>query len=296
MNTSNFNKALQALTLSLLLHGIFTVGIYFAPELKMGPEPITVEIIDSSKPTQSVVDETELKPKDPLLEKLKTQTQLLSKYSKRVAKQQLARNKTGETKNRRGNSPINDQPSPPKLDLKPKVSLKKLGADKVAKQKSRPLHLPQVRGSMNNSVALGDSTSGNDIPGVKSGSFTALNTDQFTYYSFFERVNNAIRFRWISGVRKYTREAPPAEINRLAKVPTPTVIQVLLDREGMVVKVHVVASSGSKALDQAVIDAFYQASPLNHPPAGMIQEDRMVHLNYSFKVLFAPVYVAKDNP
>ena len=119
MKSSDFDKAFQALILSILIHGLLTVGFYFAPETKIVSEPITVEILDSSKAPKVIVDETDLKPKDPLLDKLKTQSQLLSKYSKRVAKQQIANNATGETKNRKGNSQFNDVAVKPKLDLKP---------------------------------------------------------------------------------------------------------------------------------------------------------------------------------
>lgn len=293
MKSSNFDKAFQALIISLLLHGLITVGIYFAPQPNFVESPITVEILDSSRAKRLIVDETSPTPKDPLLEKLKNQSQLLSKYSKRVKQQQVA-HKSGATKNRSGNANVNRKLKSPKLDLKPKTQTPSTNRKKVVRNNSRPLHLPQVRGSMNNTVSLGESTNGNDIPHVKNGYFTALNTDQFTYYSFFERVNQAIRFRWVSGVRKFVREAAAPEINRLARIPAPTLLKVLLDKDGMVVKVFVIKSSGSKALDEAAVQAFYQASPLNHPPDGMIQDDRMVHLHFSFKVELAPVYMAKD--
>ncbi|MCB0407495.1 MAG: TonB family protein [Bdellovibrionales bacterium] len=293
MGESRFDKAFQALIISLLIHIAVSLIIYLAPEPKIVDEPITVELIDAKSASQTIVDETE--KNEDLLEKLKTQSQLLSKYNKRVEKEQIAQNKTGETQNRRGNSNQNQQPSLSKnLNLAPQVKHKPSNEGVGEKQpKVNPLlNSGGVRGSMNNSVALGESTSGQDIPGVQSGSFTALNTDQFTYYSFFERVNNAIRYRWITGVRNFVRDASPKTINQLAKIPTPTVVRILLDKDGMVVRVDIIGSSGSKTLDQTVIDAFYQASPLNHPPDGMVQEDRMVHLNYSFKVLFRPVYVA----
>lgn len=301
MNRDRFDQAFQALIISLLIHAALTMGLYWAPIPESSQESVSIEYIDPSETGDSkrrlVVDETEKKPpQDPLLERLKTQTDRLSQYNKRVEREMIAQNKTGETQNARGNSNVTQKAD--LADLKPEVRQvqpRREEGEGAGESRVNPLlnSTPQVRGAMNNSLALGESTSGFDIPGVQSGAFTALNTDQFTYYSFFERVNNAIRFRWISGVRQFAQNAPRRLINQLAKVPAPTILRVLLDKDGMVVDVRVLGSSGSRELDDAAVEAFYQASPLNHPPSGMIGEDRMVHLTYSFKVLFRPVYMAE---
>ncbi len=294
MRKTRFEKSFQALMLSLLLHIAITLSIYWAPEPQNAEVPIEVTWLDSrSLKTRQIVDETEEDPAN-LLKKLQARNHLLSKYNKQVKKEQIARNKTGETKNQRGGGGRSFAP-PKNLNLQAKNQQTKTSRIQQQKAPVNPLlNGPGPRGSLNNSLALGESTSGFDIPGIQSGHFTALNTDQFTYYSFFERVNNSIRFRWISGVRKFAREASPKVINQLSKIPAPTVLRVLLDKEGMVVKVDVLSSSGAENLDQAAVEAFYQASPLNHPPNGLIREDRMVHLNYSFKVHFRPVYMAKE--
>ena len=291
MGRTRFEKAFQALILSLLFHLAVTLGIYWAPAPQIVQAPIEVTLLDNnSLKTRQIVDETEQKPKD-LLKDLQARNKLLSKYNKRVKKEQIARKKTGETQNRSGGG--QNAPAPKDLNLQPQKKSKVVGIKRHKPKVNPLLNGPGPRGSLNNSLAMGESTSGFDVPGVQSGNFTALNTDQFTYYSFFERVNKSIRFRWVSGVRNFARQAPPKVINQLAKIPAPTVLRVLLDKEGMVVKVDVLSTSGSDELDQAAVQAFYQASPLNHPPDGMIREDRMVHLNYSFKVHFRPVYMAK---
>jgi len=48
-----------------------------------------------------------------------------------------------------------------------------------------------------NQLNRGVSTLGNSLPtDVKIGSFTALNTDRYLYYSFYARIEELIRFRW----------------------------------------------------------------------------------------------------
>ena len=174
------------------------------------------------------------------------------------------------------------QAKTPDLDLKPRLSdasqPRRLEEDQQALLQQTT---PQAS-LIDRTFAIGGSTGGEEIPGVKEGS-TALNTDQFKYYSFFSRVKEAIRFRWVTGVRGFANSASQAQLYRLARLPSPTVLEIMLDRDGMVVHINVLKSSGSATLDNAAVDAFYQASPLNHPPDEMIRpDDRMVHLMFSF--------------
>lgn len=290
------DKSFQALTISLLIHAILTM-VFVQLELPPPAQtPIEIEILSEKslpeRKNRQVVDETHEKPEDETLDKLKLQADLLSKYAKRFKEQQQAKNKTGETQNavgQNGNSNKEGKgrsPSKP-LDLSP---LDTLGT--VPRVKQDHAAGSSLRGSLNNSVVLGDSTGADFIPGVKDGSFTALNTDQFTHYSFFERVRNAIRYRWITGVRNFAQNAPAKVINQLSRVPSPTQVEVLLTPTGEVVRVLVLKSSGADNLDEAAVVAFKNASPLNHPPDEMVEGDGLIHLHFAFRVHWNPVFVA----
>jgi len=280
-----------------LIHGLFAMTIVFAPSPKNDQGPVSIDLIDLSPgeaKTRYIVDETEdSPPEDELLDKLKQQSALLSQYTKRVKQQQIAK---GQGKAKSGNQP---GPSTKPLNLNPSANFKKRARNdlrlkpKVQERGEEVFLQDPTQSRFNQTVAIGGSAGADEIPGVKEGFFTALNTDQFKYYSFFSRVKNAIRYRWVSRVRNFVATSPKSEIYKLARVPSPTVLEILLDKDGMVVHINVLKSSGSEALDDAAVQAFYQASPLNHPPEDMINpRDRMVHLNFSFLIRWGPVYMA----
>ena len=288
---------------SVLIHACLMAALFLFEEPKMDSGPITIEILDdegTGKRSRSIVAETENEPsKEELIEKLKTQTKLLSKYAKRVKEEKIVR---GDSKRSgaRGQSVATQRPAKKKLenlDLKPRA--RKMFASGVsipkreAKQELQNNDLGNLN-SLNRTFAIGGKAGLDQIPGIEEGSFTALNTDQFKYYSFFSRVSEAISYRWVSRVRRFAAQAPASASFQRSQVPSPTMLEILLDRDGMVVQVNVLKSSGSDALDQAAIQAFYQASPLNHPPDGMVDPNtRMVRLLFSFLVRWNPVYTAR---
>lgn len=294
-----FNKSFQALILSILVHIGLVATMYFAPAAKKDLGPITIEILDSEsekKGPRYLVKETETE-QDKLLKELKSQSDLLSKYTKQVKKQQYAK---GDSKRsgQRGTSPVPTRPSGKKLDLKPRPQ--KLFASgaalKTKPRKPDPLQerVESAEASMNRTFAIGGKAGMDEIPGVQEGHFTSLNTNQFKFYSFFSRVGDAIRYRWVSRVRNFAAGASASKIFQLANTPQATLLDIFLDKEGMVVKIDVLRSSGDPTLDDAAVQAFYQASPLNHPPDGMIDpQTRMVNLKFSFFVRWNPVYTAR---
>ncbi|MEO0336409.1 MAG: energy transducer TonB, partial [Pseudomonadota bacterium] len=202
----------------------------------------------------------------------------------------------------RGESAVTQKPArkqQKKLDLKPRPQKLFASGVKTPQNKAREELLNNEVGatnSLNRTYAIGGKAGMDQIPGVQEGSFTALNTDQFKYYSFFSRISEAISYRWVSRVRRFAKAAPASTIFQLSQVPSPTLLEILLDKDGMVVQVNILKSSGSAQLDDAAVQAFYQASPLNHPPDGMVDPyTRMVHLKFSFLVRWNPVYTARGN-
>jgi TonB family protein len=288
---------------SVLIHTCLLASLFFLKEPKIDPGPISIEILNENsgeKKSRLIVTETESEPsEDELMERLKAQSQLLSKYSKRVKEEKLVR---GDAKRSgaRGNAPVTQRPSSKSLkdlDLKPRAQ--KLFASGLSAPKTKPREelLNSELGStnsLNRTYAIGGKAGMDQIPGVEEGSFTALNTDQFKYYSFFSRISEAISYRWVSRVRNFASKAPASTIFQLSQVPSPSLLEILLDKDGMVVQVNILKSSGSSQLDDAAVQAFYQASPLNHPPDGMVDPyTRMVHLKFSFLVRWNPVYTAR---
>lgn len=156
---------------------------------------------------------------------------------------------------------------------------------------SKPFPLPNFAGL---AFEQGRSTVGEDLPSdIKFGSFTSLNTDRYLYYSFYARVEEMVRHRWV----KYVRAVLYSYQNSNPKAPTEawaTRIEIVLDKDGNFVKGVLHDSSGLKGLDIAPVQAFREAKQIPNPPIEMIKDDGLIHLDYQFNVHFVPQTLAEQ--
>lgn len=236
------------------------------------PTEITIVENDTSK-AQTFVTETESKD---VYEKLKEQADYLSQFTKRVQKQIKAR-RNDRTQN------LNLNPATPSTPAKTQVA----GMDAQKERGELNAFHPHTQDALKQ-VAIGVSSIAEHIPGIEEGAFTALNTDQFTYYAFFNRINEQIRNRWISGVRGYMGVLTAAEQESLSKFDRQTVIEIILTRDGRFSNSVLHKSSGDRRLDMTTVEAFRSAAPFLNPPTGLIESDGTIRLKYGFLVRFRP--------
>ena len=149
-------------------------------------------------------------------------------------------------------------------------------------------------GSLSPNTQLEDSTISDYIPQVKVGGFTALNTDQFIYYTFYSRINEQIRNRWISNIQNIIYQTPQNVMNQWSAMPQVTQLEVLLDPKGHFVRAILYRHAQSKNLDEAAVSAFRRASPFNNPPSELVKSDGYIHLYYIFHLEFRPRFLASD--
>jgi TonB family protein len=133
----------------------------------------------------------------------------------------------------------------------------------------------------------GVSTSGERLPeDVRIGSFTALNTDRFVYYTFYARIEEQIRHRWVRYVKAAMYgggDVAPGKREFL------TNLEIVLNRQGEFVRALVHQSSGSRDLDAAPVLAFREARMIPNPPREMLKPDGTIRLLYSFSVDNVPM-------
>lgn len=139
------------------------------------------------------------------------------------------------------------------------------------------------------------STLGESLPDdVSIGDFTALNTNQYQFYTFYARVEDLVRFRWEGYVRSaldyFDRRRVIKSISQKAWV---TQIEFLIDSKGHLKKAILLKESGIAQFDQSSVKAFEDAKVFPNPPKEMIQDDGYIHLRYSFHVYFNPSYLAR---
>lgn len=254
--------------LSVLIHLLFFTGlVYFpAPELAKNIEVVLLERPQNQAQTQQIVRQAEPPPnlKQPTDSK---PTPLFSEKTQRV-KQQTRAALFGLTKNRYL------EPQKRTSDPKPLP-----GGE---------LPTPQQNSQSGSSKTWIPSTIGERLPDdIKVGNITALNTDRHLYYSFYSRIEEAIRWRWENKVTFTIQRTPPAKFGGTNSIWISN-IEIILNPKGELIKAALHKSSGICGFDDAAIQSFIEAKYFPHPPTGMIGEDGLIRIRYGFEVNYRP--------
>jgi hypothetical protein len=280
------DRSFEGLLLSVVVH-IFLVWLFFFAKFPdqnvIPPSKTEVTLIevepDQTKRKQFVTEpEINLKPESA---DLKEAAEYLSQFTKRVKKQMRA-TKNGPTVNAA-------MPTLAKRQDESQSAIKGGGQVSFQNQGDQGTLNPNAGSSeAMRTVAIGQSSIAEYIPGVQEGAFTALNTDQFTYYAFYARMNEQVRYRWVNLIRNYTSMLSNADLQRLSTRERHTYIEIILGPDGQYQGSLVHTSSGEKKLDVMPADAFEAAAPFPNPPKGMIEPDGKIHLKYAFVLQFGP--------
>lgn len=133
------------------------------------------------------------------------------------------------------------------------------------------------------SQAVLDSISGaaaNDhLQDVDEGDGTFLNTREWKYASFFNRVKQSVGQHWNPNAQLRLRD-PTLQI--YGGRDRQTLLQVTLTPDGRLKDAWVEKSSGLDFLDLEAIKAFERAQPFPNPPAGLLATDELVRFRFGF--------------
>nr|BFD65799.1 hypothetical protein HAGR004_08210 [Bdellovibrio sp. HAGR004] len=292
----------RAILCSFMFHLLVIIGlIWLAPKLQM-PEPEVIEVTLS--PEQEILQA--LKPKDRSVvrqalvpEKVKlpeddTLARFLSERNQRV-KEETQAAKTGMTQNR-----SNRDSSVPQQDLNkaPQVAEQKreqLKTEETDKDGYRNVDISKELAEMKR-FNDGYSSVGESLPtDVKVGSFTALNTDRYLFYTFYARVEELIRFRWETRVQQAIDSFDRIDRINAGNRNWVTQAEFILDKNGNLRSALIMKSSGIKNFDMAAINAFKEARIFPNPPQEMVKEDGFIHLVFSFTVRYSPPALVNRN-
>ena len=129
---------------------------------------------------------------------------------------------------------------------------------------------------------LAYSMSPNRMPeGVEAGPQTLLNTDSVVYASFINRVADEIYDPWVAFVNEAV-DLMTLQGKSLAANVYITKLTVVVNKEGSVVSITTLASSGVAELDEATKKAFWKAEPFPNPPQQMFGSDNLNRFVYEF--------------
>ncbi len=146
--------------------------------------------------------------------------------------------------------------------------------------------LPRQPAALPPSRLGGDGESATDdyLPHVAVGAKTMLNTREFKYYGFFERIREKLAHRWQNRV-----QAASASLDRksapIQAAEHVTKVQVTLDKSGALKGVQLLASSGVEGFDRAAREAFEAAAPFPNPPKEMLEANGSLSIRWDFVVV-----------
>jgi TonB family protein len=111
---------------------------------------------------------------------------------------------------------------------------------------------------------------------VEEGEGTFLNTKEWKYAGFFNRVKQSVGRHWDPSVPLRTRD-PTGNI--YGGKDRYTVLGVTLNAQGLIQDIQVQKSCGLDFLDEVAIQSFRKAEPFPNPPPGLLRNDA---LQFSF--------------
>lgn len=123
---------------------------------------------------------------------------------------------------------------------------------------------------------------------VRVGTMTSLNTDQYLFSSFFNRVGELVYLRWATLVQSEQTRVAQRLFGRTNNDRWTTMIDVWVRPNGEYHSAHILKESGVREFDRAAGLAFQQARLFPNPPQELVEDDGFIHLKYNLTVYFDP--------
>lgn len=262
---SQGQKLQHPVVISLTIHVLFvllliTFGII---QNRMQSSVVQIEWIDSKSSKNQAIVKSEQGEEVKTAEK----NAFLGEKNRTVIKQTVAKS-----------SSLNE-----KTTARPKLA--NLGVSLVPKDSSgtKSGDLFKNNYSQFNQAIQQEKPAGGDfVKGMEESSETALNTKEFVFYGYFQRIRTQLDQAWQPILRKQI-EGLFRKGRRLAsEMEYLTKTVVVLNSKGEVVEVKVLEESGTRALDDAAIKAFNSAGPFPNPPGGLSDASGRIQIRWDF--------------
>ncbi len=129
------------------------------------------------------------------------------------------------------------------------------------------------------------SPANNYLPDVEEGDGTFLNSREFKYAGFFNRIHKKVSQNWYP---QNVLEARDPTGNLYGYKDRETIIGVVLNEKGALLDARVVRQSGVYALDDEALAAFKRAAPFPNPPAALLDGHGRIEFNFGFHIEYGP--------
>ncbi len=120
----------------------------------------------------------------------------------------------------------------------------------------------------------------NYVSSVKPGNQTALNTAKVPFATYLNTIHNRIHpifaDSFLGSLDSLPRNHPMNDPKLISK------LEIVVSKEGRVVKMGIVKTSGITAFDIAALDSVHRAQPFGPAPGAIISPDGNVYLHWEF--------------
>jgi TonB family protein len=114
---------------------------------------------------------------------------------------------------------------------------------------------------------------------AEEGEGTYLNTREWKYASFFNRVKQSVGTQWDPNSALMRRDPTGQTYSGRDRY---TLVNVTLDENGRVANITIEKSCGLDFLDLAAVESFKKAQPFPNPPPGLLEDDSKVRFKFGF--------------
>lgn len=214
-------------------------------------------------------------------EKSPDDTRFLGKKNQQFDRQTIAKNVDTFSKGGKGK----ENGGKVKNELKEnKMALNDLGIKKVSDKAYGKFKQKTKLGSkQSDNHEIGIAANNDFIEDVPIGDTTHLNTIEFKYFGFYDRIRKKLEQYWGVNLKDKAKQMYKKGRGLVPGENYITSLKITLDEKGKILSVNVLSSSGQQALDSAAIDSFNSAGPFPNPPKGMIKSGK-VTLEWGFVV------------
>lgn len=271
-----------SLIFSVAIHLLIMGIVHLKFDKQESPKNSVVEIeylnVKKEKKKQIVQQDKRVNDKRPSKESF------LGKFDQNIDEQMQA-SKSGETKDTAGGGqmfPQQRQVETPTQKPKEKVA-KKGNWKKLKLSDLKPKFDWAPEDNKNQAAFVGEESQSSDyLENIKKGNQNLLNTREFKFYTYFNRIRTQLQQYWEPSIQGRLHKLLRSGRKIASAGPKTTKILITLNNQGLLVAVQVLEDSGLRDLDEAAIEAFKKAAPFPNPPNGIIEKDGTVKIRWDF--------------
>lgn len=120
------------------------------------------------------------------------------------------------------------------------------------------------------------------VKGIQEGNQTALNTREYVFFGYFQRIRERLDRAWVPILRQRLIKYHYSGRKLASNADYSTRVLVVLNRLGEITRVQVLSESGTRDLDDAAVKAFNEAGPFPNPPQGIVDKNGEIEIPWEF--------------